>query len=397
MEQSETNNFDDEFLKKIEKETIPQNDFLEKSLISEIKQNINRLEQKCEGKMGQSVVEDRCRQLSYARILVDVYKKPISLLVEPCAKLGEAYYDIKYYEQAKEHLLNALTYNNDPSNTESEILSKDYWLRLTIKLSKCHLETQLYEDGLKLAERTLIENRSLYGENDITEAEIYEIMYQCEKKLENYLKAIEYLKILSNLYEKMFSNVSEQCAFVYNEIGDIYKIIEKFPEAIENYIKCYEIREELVKENNRIEDLFSLAIKLGELYSNQKEYQKAYEILKKTDEEYNNGFNRTLKDRVVYQRLICTVSSFLEDNTNYLNELLKLEEILKDCTENKKTLAKTCLQIGHIYKKRKEYEQSLDYFKKAKDIFVQHNDFKLMNDVQKIIQKVTDEFEDMQK
>jgi len=397
MEQSETNNFDDEFLKKIEKETIPQNDFLEKSLISEIKQTINRFEQKCEGKMGQSVVEDRCRQLSYARILVDVYKKPISLLVEPCAKLGEAYYDIKYYEQAKEHLLNALTYNNDPSNTESEILSKDYWLRLTIKLSKCHLETQLYEDGLKLAERTLIENRSLYGENDITEAEIYEIMYQCEKKLENYLKAIEYLKILSNLYEKMFSNVSEQCAFVYNEIGDIYKIIEKFPEAIENYIKCYEIREELVKENNRIEDLFSLAIKLGELYSNQKEYQKAYEILKKTDDEYNNGFNRTLKDRVVYQRLICTVSSFLEDNTNYLNELLKLEEILKDCTENKKTLAKTCLQIGHIYKKRKEYEQSLDYFKKAKDIFVQHNDFKLMNDVQKIIQKVTDEFEDMQK
>ena len=290
MEQSETNNYDDEFIKKIEKEAIPENDFLEKSLISEIKQTINRLEQKCEGKMGQSVVEDRCRQLSYARILVDVYKKPIYLLVEPSAKLGEAYYDIKYYEQAKEHLSNALTYNNDPSNTESEILSKDYWLRLTIKLSKCHLETQLYEDGLKLAERTLLENRSLYGENDITEAEIYEIMYKCEKKLENYLKAIEYLKILSNLYEKMYSNVSEQCAFIYNEIGDIYKIIEKFPEAIENYIKCYQIREELVKENNRIEDLFSLSIKLGELYSNQKEYQKAYEILKKTDDDYNNGF-----------------------------------------------------------------------------------------------------------
>jgi tetratricopeptide (TPR) repeat protein len=397
MEQSETNNYDDEFLKKIEKEAIPENDFLEKSLISEIKQTINRLEQKCEGKMCQSVVEDRCRQLSYARILVDVYKKPIYLLVEPSAKLGEAYYDIKYYEQAKEHLLNALTYNNDPSNTETEILSKDYWLRLTIKLSKCHLETQLYEDGLKLAERTLLENRSLYGENDITEAEIYEIMYKCEKKLENYLKAIEYLKILSNLYEKMYSNVSEQCAFIYNEIGDIYKIIEKFPEAIENYIKCYQIREELVKENNRIEDLFSLSIKLGELYSNQKEYQKAYEILKKTDDDYNNGFNRSLKDRVIYQRLICTVSSFFEDNSYYLNELLKLEEILQDCTENKKTLAKTCLQIGHIYKKRKELEKSLEYFKKAKEIFVQHNDFKLITDVQKVIQKVTDEFEEMQK
>jgi len=397
MEQSETNNYDDEFIKKIEKETIPQNDFLEKSLISEIKQTINRLEQKCEGKMGPSVVEDRCRQLSYASILVDVYKKPISLLVEPSAKLGEAYYDIKYYEQAKEHLLNALTYNNDPSNTETEILSKDYWLRLTIKLSKCHLETELYEDGLKLAERTLLENRNLYGENDITEAEIYEIMYQCEKKLENYLKAIEYLKILSNLYEKMYSNVSDQCAFIYNEIGDIYKLINQFPEAIENFIKCYQIREELVKENNRIEDLFDISIKLGELYSNQKEFQKAYEILKKTDDDYNNGYNRSLKDRVIFQRFICTVSSFLEDNSIYLNELLKLEEILKDCTENKKTLAKTYLQIGHLYKKRKELEKSLEYFKKAREIFEKHNDFKLITDVQKVIEKVTDELEEMQK
>lgn len=76
---------------------------------------------------------------------------------------------------------------------------------------------------------------------------------------------------------------------------------------------------------------------------------------------------------------------------------MKLEEILQDCTENKKTLAKTCLQIGHIYKKRKELEKSLEYFKKAKEIFVQHNDFKLITDVQKVIQKVTDEFEDMQK
>ena len=46
MEQSETNNLDEEFIKKIEKDTIPENDFLEKSLISEIKQTINRLEEK---------------------------------------------------------------------------------------------------------------------------------------------------------------------------------------------------------------------------------------------------------------------------------------------------------------------------------------------------------------
>ena len=82
---------------------ITSDDFLEKSLINEIKQTINQLEHHCETQIGESAVEARCRILSYAIILVDVYKKSISNLIYPHAKLGEAYYDIKYYEQAKEH------------------------------------------------------------------------------------------------------------------------------------------------------------------------------------------------------------------------------------------------------------------------------------------------------
>ena len=395
MEQIEENQYD-EIIDKIQNEINPTNNFLEISLINEIKQTINQIELKCQGKIGESVVEDRCRQLSYANILVDIYKKPISNLIEPSAKLGEAYYDIKYFEQAKEHIENALTYNKDPSNNGSEILSDDYLLRLTIKLSKCYLETQLYENSLKLAERALVENQKLFGEDDITNAEIYDIMYQCEKKLENYIKAIEHLNILLKLYEKIYSQNSEQCASICNEIGDIYKLLKKNPEAIKYYNRYYNIKEELVKENNQFEELFQISIKIGELYAEEKEYKKAYEILKKTDDEYNNGVNRTIKDQVIYQRLICTITSFFEDNNCYLNELLKLEEILKDCNENKKTLARTYLQIGHIYKKKKEVKKSLEYFTKAEQIFIEHNDIKFISDVQKIIKEIKKELEKME-
>ena len=395
MEQIEENQYD-EIIDKIQNEINPTNDFLEISLINEIKQTINQIELKCQGKIGESVVEDRCRQLSYANILVDIYKKPISNLIEPSAKLGEAYYDIKYFEQAKEHIENALTYNKDPSNNGSEILSDDYLLRLTIKLSKCYLETQLYENSLKLAERALVENQKLFGEDDITNAEIYDIMYQCEKKLENYIKAIEHLNILLKLYEKIYSQNSEQCASICNEIGDIYKLLKKNPEAIKYYNRYYNIKEELVKESNQFEELFPISIKIGELYAEEKEYKKAYEILKKTDDEYNNGVNRTIKDQVIYQRLICTIASFFEDNNCYLNELLKLEEILKDCNENKKTLARTYLQIGHIYKKKKEIKKSLEYFTKAEQIFIEHNDIKFISDVQKIIKEIKKELEKME-
>lgn len=392
MEQEETTQYD-EIINKIQSEISPSNDFLEISLINEIKQTINRLELQCQGKIGESVVENRCRQLSYAHVLVDIYKKPISNLIDPSAKLGEAYYDIKYYEQAKEHIQNALTYNEDPSNSKNEVLANDYYLRLTTKLSKCHLETNLYESALKLAERSLYENKKLFGEEDITNAEIYDIMYQCEKNLGNNLKAIEYLKILFNLYEKIYSQISEQCAFICNEIGDLYQSLKKIPEALEYYLKYYNIKEELVKMNSQFEQLFQISIKIGELYAEEKEYNKAYEILKKTDDEYNNGYNRTIKDRVIYQRLICTITSFLEDNTFYLNELLKLEDILKDYNENKKTLARTYLQIGHVYKKRKEIQKSVEYFIKAEKIFVEHKDMKLIGDVQRIIKEVSKELE----
>lgn len=392
MEQVEASQYD-EIINKIQNEINPSNDFLEISLINEIKQIINRLELQCQGKIGEQVVENRCRQLSYAHVLVDIYKKPISNLIDPSAKLGEAYFDIKYYEQAKEHIQNALTYNEDPSNTQNEVLSDDYYLRLTTKLSKCHLETKLYDSALKLAERSLYENQKLFGEEDISNAQIYEIMYQCEKNLGNKLKAIEYLKILFNLYEKIYSQMSEQCAFICNEIGELYKSLGKIQEAIEYYLKCYNIKEELTKTSNQFEELFQISIKIGELYAEEQEYNKAYEILKKTDDDYNNGYNRTIKDRVIYQRLICSITSFLEDNTHYLNELLKLENILKDYNENKKTLARTYLQIGHVYKKRKEIQKSLEYFKKAEEIFVEHKDMKLIGDVQRIIKEVGKELE----
>ena len=139
--------------------------------------------------------------------------------------------------------------------------------------------------------------------------------------------------------------------------------------------------------------MFQIAIKIGELYADQKEYTKAYEILKKTDEDYGNGYNRTIKDRVIYQRLICSITSYFEDTNYNLNELFILEKMLKDYNENKKTLARTYLQIGHIYKKRKEIKKSLEYFTKAEQIFIQNNDMKLLGDVQMIIKEVKKELE----
>ena len=67
----------------------------------------------------------------------------------------------------------------------------------------------------------------------------------------------------------------------------------------------------------------------------------------------------------------------------YLQENLKLEEILNETNENQKTLAKTCISIGYIYLEKNEKNKCLEYFQKAEKIFIVNGDNKLGVDNEK--------------
>ena len=360
-------------------------DFLEKSLINEIKQTMKQLEQNCENQIGDSAIENRCRILSYAIVLVDVYKKPISNLIYPHAKLGEAYYDIKYYEQAKEHLENAIKYNNEQANQTYQALPEDYLIRLTIKLSRCYLEIQQYELALKLANKVLEQNNKLFGEKDISNVEIYDIIYQAEKNMQKYSIAAEHLKILKQFYSQIYDEKSDKCLNVLEEIAHLYELDGQIKEAIMNYLKYLELLEEIDRKD-KIKLIFETAQKIGGLYAEIKEYKEAYDFLKKIEKDYNNGYNRTDKEKYVYQRLICTLASFLKDDDNYLEELLIMEKILTEASKVKKALlGKTYLDIGHVFKTKNNFDKSIEYFKKAFNIYRNESDGKLLNDINQII------------
>ena len=366
--------------------------FLELSLINEIKQTINKLEFNCENKMGESLIEDRCRILSYALILVDVYQKPKSNLIFPYAKLGEAYYDIKYYEQAKEHIENAIKYNDDIKNEKHHTLSDDYYLRLTIKLSRCYSEIKLYKTALALAERALLQNKALFPEDDISNIELYDIIYTCEKNLNNYSNAIENLKILYNHYAKIYDENCEKCINCIKELASLYESDKKYKESLDNYLKYFKLIEESELANkNKIKEIYDTAIKIGELYAKLEEYQQAYDFLINVDKNYNNGYNRTDKEKFVYQQLLCSLASFLGDEI-YLEELLNLESFLIQCNKNKKgLLRKTYLNIGHIYKKNNELDRSLSYFRKALNYANKENDVQLVQEINKLIKEIEKE------
>jgi tetratricopeptide (TPR) repeat protein len=377
-----------------ELEISAEEDFLEKSLINEIKQTITQLEHQCENEVGESAVETRCRILSYAIVLVDVYKKPKSNLIYPYTKLGEAYYDIKYYEQAREHFENAIKYNNDPENKKYQTLPEDYLIKLTIKLSRCYLEIKEYQAALQLGLRVLTENIKQYGENDISNVEIYDIIFQSEKNLEIYSDAIEHLKILNNYYNQIYDEKSDKCLLTKKEIAKLYELDKQKKEAITFYKEYFHLIEE-VEIKDKIKEIFEISLKVGELHAELKEYKEAYDFLKKVDTDYNNGFNRTEKEKYVYQKFLCTLASYLNDNETYLKELLHLEKILDESKQARLSIkGKNYITIAHTYKTKKELDKSIEYYNKAADIFKNDPDGKLMAEINKAIKAIQKEKRD---
>ena len=122
-------------------------------------------------------------------------------------------------------------------------------------------------------------------------------------------------------------------------------------------------------------------MKLSELYAEIKEYKNSYEKLIMTENEFGDKFKRSLKDRVIYQRCRIKACSYNNDINNLLEEHLKLVDILKETDENRKTLAKTLVQIGSIYLENKDPEKGLDYLYQAKRIFSENGDKKCENEI----------------
>ena len=171
------------------------------------------------------------------------------------------------------------------------------------------------------------------------------------------------------------------------EIGQIYELWNNLNDAIEYYNNSYKIWEKIIEDDN-YEVLYSLAIKLSELYAKIDKGDESYKILSMVDEKYGDKVNRSIKDRVVFQRCKIKACSYIKDMDLYLKENLKLEEILNETSENQKTLAKTCISIGYIYLENGNKDKCLEYLNKAKKIFTINGDMKLANEIQGRIYKI---------
>ena len=366
-------------------------DFLELTVVAEKLQKIEQIEELCKTEKGEKAVTARTRQLGYARLLVNLYHKSPFFLVQAHTELGIAYLDMKYNEQALEHLLAAYKLNgpiSSSTNNNNEDIDKlrQYHIKILVKLADCYLQKGDTEKALKISNKTLEENKKIYNEHHISNVDIYYIIANSYTKLEKYEESIKTFKIIKDIYKKYYGNDSDKIAKIYLEMAQVYEAWNLFYDSIECYMNSYNIWKKIIKDNN-YEIMFVIALKVAGLYGLVNKNEEAYNILNDTENKYGDFVERNGKKKYKYQKEKIKYS-MKGDLKVVLKENLKLEEILRENDENRKALAKTCITIGYIYLEMKKKKMCIDYLKKAQDVFELNRDEASVEDIAKKINEI---------
>jgi tetratricopeptide (TPR) repeat protein len=305
---------------------LQRSQYIELAVVRDILQKLQDIESSCEGKVGEDIIEQRTKQLALAKILCKVYHKDQNLLIRAHCELGIAYLDMEYIEQAKEHLINAFQLNENPS-IEDTYSMKEYQLKIMVHLSKCYYDEKNYSIALEICEHTLKTNQKLFGENHLSNGDLYYMLGKVLIQLEKYTEANENFEKMKRLYNEHYGKDSEKVAKVYMEIARLYEIRKKNTKARKTYRKSYEIFEKIIEKEESKEE--------NKKDSNNKNKKQSNS---KSNNEHESNSSKTSR--------LSSSSSISSDSS-----LIDIENVssLESGDEEEKT--------GHKKKKEKEKEK----------------------------------------
>lgn len=182
-----------------------------------------------------------------------------------------------------------------------------------------------------------------------------------------YSEALTYYKKALLINEQIGNKKDESGCL--NNIGGVYYYIGDYENALVYYLKSLVIREQLLQSNKTIEIEKIIAQShnnIAMLYKAQGDYEKALSYYKLSLET-----KRKIKDEVgVRTSLMNMGATYLELN-NYALARAISEEALQSATKDnssKEVASNLCL-IGLTYKSESLFNQALDYFYRAGEIY----------------------------
>ena len=263
----------------------PPADEVEDKICGELEDKVNSLNEYVKEVKGEQVIQVRVQQLALCKVLVNVHKKNIFILVKAYTALGESYLESKFYEQALDHLTTALKLNGSLFTQLDE--TKQYHAYILTLLGKCYMQAGSLTDALGLLEKSLKMNKTVLGEDDISNAGIYSTLSKVYTKKKDYDKAINILSQVWELTENKFGKDSLETAHVYSDFAKVYSKKKDFEEAVKYQAKSIE---NFRSHEFDLEKRAQACITCSEWLVKLNDFDQSLQFLKEAEEIYESTY-----------------------------------------------------------------------------------------------------------
>ena len=224
-----------------------------------------------------------------------------------------------------------------------------------------------YYDAKNISQRQMSLAEEFYGNEHEETANAYNNIAEIYRVLNNYPKAIEYLFKALAIDEKALGNAHENTAAIYNNIGGVYLDQKNHSKAFEYFYKALErIMAILGSDNQYAATTYN---NIGTVFEAQGNYAKALEYLNKALEVRKKIFGINHPDTTSTYNNIGAVYWKQGDNTKaleYFYKALAIDE--KELGMDHAITAMDYNNIGLVYKSKDDYSNALECYNKALSI-----------------------------
>ena len=248
------------------------------------------------------------------------------------------------------------------------------------------MEAGSLNDALGLLEKSLKMNKTVLGEDDISNASIYSTLSKVYLKKKDYDKALNQLSKVWELTEQKFGKDSFEIAQVYLDMAKVYHKKKDLNDAIEHQLHAINnIRSK--EEEYSQESTAKMMITLSEWYAKSDSedganLDEAINWLREAEKLYEFIYGAVDKKTTKIKRDIALLLLKANKYDDALNEVIQVEE------QERALYGETSLQLGRTYKLidtlyilRRMQNEAKVYLQKAQTIFELKGATKLLKEV----------------
>ena len=357
----------------------PSDEEIDAKICGELLDKVEQLNEYVNEVEGEQIIQVRVQQLALCKVLVNIHRKDMFILVRAYCSLGEAYLSQKYYEQALDHLTNALKLNGTLFSQFEE--TKKFHAYILTLLGKWYMEAGSLNDALGLLEKSLKMNKTVLGEEDISNASIYSTLSKVYWKKKDYDKALTQLSKVWELTETKFGKDSIEIAQVYLDLANVYHKKKEYDDAIDHQLRA------ITNYRNREDDQYheftaKMMITLSEWYSKIDKLDEAINWLRETEKLYEYIYGAVDKKTTKIKRDIALLLLKANQYDEALKEVIQVEDQERSLYgETSLQLGRTYKLIGTLYILRRKQSEAKVYLQKAQTIFELKGATKLLKEV----------------